>query len=74
MNLPGNATKGSDDDRRLLAFPESQGLSGPGRFQGMKKRSVERDVGVGITGASVDQHEGSLGSVALDDAKNDEAA
>lgn len=65
MHLPWNATEGSDDDRRPLALPESQRLSGSGRFQGMKQRSVARDVVVGITGASVDQHEGSLGSVAL---------
>jgi hypothetical protein len=73
MNLPGNVTEGSDDDRRSFAFPESQRLSGPGRFQDMKERSVERDVVVGISGASVDQHEeASVGGAG--DANNDEAA
>ena len=74
MNLPGNATEGSDDDRRPLAFPESQRLSGPGRFQGMKERGVERDVVVGIAGASVDQHEASLGRWRQATRKIDEAA
>jgi hypothetical protein len=73
MNLPGNVTEGSDDDRRPLALPESQRLTRPGRFQGMKEPSVERDVVVGISGASVDQHEeASVGGAG--DAKNDEAA
>jgi len=73
LNLPGNVTERSDDDRRRVAFPESERLSGPGRFQGVKERSVERDVVVRISGVSVDQHEeASVGDAG--DAKNDEAA